>query len=82
MVSAVDKRKNGKKPILYGAEVKDKPDDPLIVAEPLFEYMAACPVCEKRVLDISDPPDNHQTRIRLKCPHCRRIVKIPISEPR
>ena len=82
MVSITDRRKNGKKPILYGVCTGNKPDDSFIAAEPLFEYMAVCPVCEKRVLDISDPPDNHQTRIRLKCPHCRMIVKIPISEPR
>ena len=77
MVSAIEKKKNGRKPIIYG----DKPDDPLVVAEEAFGYMMPCPMCEKRVFDVSDPPDT-PTRIRLKCPHCKKIVRIPISAPR
>jgi len=43
-----------------------------------FEYVASCPICEKRVLDISDVPKT-PIRIRIKCPHCRKIIKIPFS---
>jgi len=81
MVSALDKRKNGNKPIQYRKNEGDKPDDSLIVAEDAFEYIAPCPACERRVLDVDDPPDK-PTRVRLKCPHCRKIVRIPISAPR
>jgi len=80
MVSAIEKRKNGRGPIIYSKNGKDKPDEPHMVMEDSFLYMAPCPVCEKRVFDISDPPDK-LTLIRLKCPHCRNIVKIPIYTP-
>jgi len=43
-----------------------------------FEYKAACPVCGKRVFDLSDLPST-PVRVRLKCPHCRKIVKIPFA---
>jgi len=81
MVSATDKKETGQKPVKYDKYGGDKPDDPLVVAEDSFEYMAPCPVCEKRVFDVSDPPDS-PTRIRLKCPHCRKVVRIRISTPR
>ena len=77
MVSVTDKRKDRRKPITYDTGA-DKPDEPLMVAEEFFEYMASCPLCRRRVFDISDIPDD-PVRVRLKCPHCRNIVKIPIS---
>jgi len=43
-----------------------------------FEYSAPCPVCEKRALDITDLPDT-QVRVRLKCPHCHKLIKIPLG---
>ena len=43
-----------------------------------FKYITPCPICGKRVFYVSEPPDK-PTRIRLKCPHCRKIVRIPIS---
>jgi len=81
MVNALDKRRSGQKPVKYERNSKDKPDDPLVVTEDVFEYMAPCPLCEKRVLDVDEPPDK-PTRIRLKCPHCRNVVRIPISSLR
>ena len=79
MVSAMDKRKNGRgRPVTYSKSGRDKPDEPFIAAEDALSYITPCPVCERRVFDVYDPPDN-PTRIRLKCPHCRNIVKIPIS---
>ena len=48
------------------------------VDEDEFEYSAPCPICEKRTIDISELPDK-LVRLRLKCPHCRKIVKIPLS---
>jgi phage FluMu protein Com len=38
-----------------------------------------CIVCEKRVFDVYDPPAI-PTRIEIKCPHCRKVVDIPISK--
>ena len=43
-----------------------------------FEYSAPCPVCEKRALDITDLPDT-QVKVRLKCPHCHKLIKIPLG---
>ena len=42
----------------------------------LFEY-TACPECSRRVFDVHGRPGS-LVRIRLKCPHCRNIVYIPI----
>jgi len=78
MVSAIEKKKTGREPIVYSTKNLDKPHDPLIVAEDSFEYTAPCPMCERRVLDVDDPPER-PTRVRLKCPHCRRVVRIPLS---
>lgn len=79
MLSEIDKRKNGRKPVIYNRNTGDKPDEPPSSIEDLFEYIAACPVCGKRIFDVSDIPGN-PVRVRLKCPHCRKIVRIPISE--
>jgi phage FluMu protein Com len=35
-----------------------------------------CPVCGKRACDISDLPEE-KIYIELKCPHCKKLVKIP-----
>ena len=43
-----------------------------------FSYTASCPICEKRVFDVSDLP-HKPVKVRLKCPHCRKIVDIPFS---
>ena len=48
------------------------------VAESAFEYTASCPKCERRVFDSTDIPGN-SVYVRLKCPHCKRIVNIPFS---
>ena len=56
----------------------DNSNNFLAVMEDTEGYTAPCPVCEKRVFDVYDPPDK-PTRIRIKCPHCRKIVKIPVS---
>ena len=79
MVSAMENRNEGRrKPVTYDTVGKDKPDDPMVVAEESFGYMASCPVCTRRVFDVSDIASD-SVRVRLKCPHCRNIVKIPIS---
>jgi hypothetical protein len=81
MVSAMNKRKNGGRPVLYNKNGKDKLDDPLVIAEDSPGYMTPCPVCEWRVFDVFNPPDK-QTRIEIKCPNCRNVVDIPIYELR
>jgi len=43
-----------------------------------FEYSAHCPVCDKRVLDITEHP-NIPVRVRLKCPHCRVLIRISLG---
>jgi endogenous inhibitor of DNA gyrase (YacG/DUF329 family) len=78
MVNALEKKKNGRKPVTYYKSDREKTERPLMVAEEMFEYMASCPVCDKRVFDVSDIPGSH-VRVRIKCPHCRRIVKIPLT---
>jgi hypothetical protein len=45
--------------------------------EPL-EYSVLCPVCAKRAFDISELPPT-TIMVRLKCPHCRKIVQIPCA---
>jgi len=42
-----------------------------------FEHKIACPICDKRVFDLTDfPTDN--VSLRMKCPHCRKIIHVPI----
>jgi hypothetical protein len=41
-----------------------------------FGYTASCPICGKRVFDLTDLPGT-TVQVRMKCPHCRKIVKIP-----
>jgi len=45
-------------------------------ADGLFEY-TLCPECGRRVFDVHGQPSS-LICIRLKCPHCRNIVNIPI----
>jgi len=78
MVSVIDKKKDGRKAITYDTG-GDKPDEPPTVVEEAFEYIASCPVCMRRVFDVSDIPGD-PVQVRLKCPHCRNIVKIQISK--
>ena len=49
-----------------------------LVAESAFEYTASCPMCERRVFDSTDIPGN-SVHVRLKCPHCKKIVNIPFT---
>ena len=51
---------------------------PRAVIKDEFDYSASCPVCDKRALDISDLPDT-PVRVRLKCPHCHKLIRIPLS---
>jgi hypothetical protein len=48
---------------------------PIKYVKDKFGYTASCPLCKRRVLDISTMPDD-SVYVRLKCPHCRQIVKI------
>jgi phage FluMu protein Com len=49
-----------------------------VQSDDVFGYKIACPICSKRVLDVSEMSTSSIIKIRLKCPHCRTIVKIPI----
>ena len=82
MVSAMDKRRNqNRRPVAYNDKNgRDNSDEPLIIMKDSSGYMTSCPMCEKRVFDVYDPLDK-PTRIEIKCPRCRNIVDIPISEP-
>ena len=51
---------------------------PRSTAEDEFGYSAPCPVCDKRALDITALP-GIAVRVRLKCPHCHKLVKIPLG---
>ncbi|MDR1439325.1 MAG: hypothetical protein LBJ10_04805 [Clostridiales bacterium] len=48
----------------------------MAMEEPL-EYMVSCPVCDKRAFDISELP-RAPISVRLKCPHCHKIVQVPV----
>ena len=79
MVSEIVQKKNARKTVIYGRSDGNKPDEPpLAVEEDSFGYMASCPVCKKRIFDVSDTTGT-SVHVRLKCPHCRNIVKISIS---
>ena len=43
-----------------------------------LEYTVPCPSCTGRAFDFSGLPQG-LLRVRLKCPHCRKIVEIPID---
>ena len=47
------------------------------IAEEPFGYIIPCPECERRAYDISDLPE-HFIILKLKCPHCNKIVETPI----
>ena len=49
-----------------------------VYVEKPLEYKIRCPVCEKRVLDVSELP-LRAIRVRFKCPHCRKLVEKLIS---
>ena len=61
--------------IKYGTQ---RPNAPVTVMEQAIEYIAPCPKCDRRVLDVLEPPER-KAKVRLKCPHCRRIVNIQIA---
>jgi len=46
----------------------------------LFTHTASCPICRRRVFDVTNIPDI-PVSVRIKCPHCRNIVGIPIAAP-
>jgi hypothetical protein len=56
-----------------GDDAADPPD----AANKSYDYVAPCPVCERRIFDFSEIPQN-SVSVRLKCPHCRKIVHIPL----
>ena len=78
MLSELDKRKNRNKRNKYAGIGKNNFGKTMAAAEDAFGRRATCPMCERRIFDVSDIPDD-PVRVRLKCPHCRKIVKIPIS---
>ena len=47
-----------------------------IIDDPL-DYIVSCPKCDKRTMDASGLPDR-PIWVRHKCPHCNKIVEIPI----
>ena len=42
-----------------------------------LDYMVPCPRCTGRAFDFSGIPQG-LLRVRLKCPHCHRLVEAPI----
>jgi len=70
MITEFDKRERRRKYISENCESEDES----------FKHMTQCPICDKRIFDLSDRPDK-PTQIRLKCPHCRKVIKIQISSP-
>ena len=46
--------------------------------EKQLDFTVSCPVCDKRAFDISETRGNI-VKIRLKCPHCRKVVEMPLS---
>lgn len=40
-----------------------------------------CPLCERRLCEITTDPIKQEMRVivELKCPHCKRIVKVVFS---
>lgn len=79
MLNTIDKRKPKLKPVSYAKNTEDQHEDPPASAGDSFGYMAACPICEKRIFDVSKLTGS-PVYVRLKCPHCRKIVRISISE--
>jgi hypothetical protein len=45
----------------------------------LVKKKMICPLCEKRVFDVSKLCDQ-QVEIELKCPNCNKVVKVPCLE--
>jgi len=41
-------------------------------------YMVQCPQCEKRTIDVSELPER-PIKLRYKCPHCKRVVIVPLA---
>jgi hypothetical protein len=41
------------------------------------KYIILCPICKKRVIDVSELPER-LIKLRYKCPHCRNIVITPL----
>jgi len=79
MISVSDKQRIYRRPAsAYNKKSGNKSGKPPAFAEDELGCITQCPVCDKRVCDVYDPPDK-PTQIKLKCPHCRKIVKIPIS---
>ena len=50
----------------------------LAIMEVQLEYLVPCPNCDKRTIDFSETSDN-MVLVRLKCPHCRKIVSTPLT---
>ena len=77
MLGTITKARIRYAPIPSGGYVR-KSAKPRVAIKDEFEYSAPCPVCDKRALDISVLPDT-QIRVRLKCPHCHKLIKIPLG---
>jgi len=41
-----------------------------------IKVIVKCPLCEWRIMDKMSPASGH---IQIKCPNCRRVVKINLS---
>ena len=41
-----------------------------------IEIVGKCPECNKRIMDKSQPTSGH---VRLKCPHCHKMVVIDFA---
>jgi hypothetical protein len=73
MCAAANKTMHTRRRIVYDSGAADPSD----AANKSYDYVAPCPVCERRIFDFSEIPQN-SVSVRLKCPHCRKIVHIPL----
>ena len=77
MASVAERKEFSQRTVIRDKSGNDNKKEPVVIGEEPFDHMKPCPVCEKRIFDLSGSPCN-VIRIRLKCPHCRKIVVIPI----
>jgi hypothetical protein len=51
---------------------------PAAIMEEALEYSVSCPLCDRRAFDISRLPQGG-LEVRLKCPHCRKLIRVPFT---
>lgn len=77
MVIATGKSRERRKLVVYNRGIKTGYAGASQREEDAFKYTAPCPICEKRIFDISTLPVN-RIMLRFKCPHCHNVVIMPL----